>query len=707
MKARRLLCLLLIFLLVAWPARSAHAGDGVWTTPNTAPFGPTELAIDPGSPGNVYAVGPQLTLVSRDGGGEWAPADDVPPGTSLLVFDPLTPSMMYALVGGQLQQRIGAEPWKALAPGLLKGVARFMVNPDNPNQLWAVTGADLLRSEDGGSSWTRAPLAISGNTTVLALGWPDSLHVYVALAGRGFYRSRDGGTSWSQAGAGLEGAGNVYALQVDGLAAGTLYLAADRGLYRSTDHGANWVPLSPPQPSHRSSILLWTGAGGGTLYTAAADILYRSEDKGATWKAVRPGPGWNLTRLVAEPGNPTVIYAIAGGAVLKSFDAGASWTPPPAESGYIVVAAHPTTRGLLLANHVRGGAYRSTDGGRTWTAIEQGWPAGQSIGAFHMRAGDPDRMFAAAGNALLISRDAGQSWTATGMPTADRPWAITTAPGDPAMILVSLGRTVLRSSDAGTFWRSALLPGNAQANDLWLSPEDAMIALAATTQGLYRSTDGGVGWKAVVGLDPVNCRNLWSGAQPGQVYAGTEAGLVVSSDFGATWSAVPMSIGVAGTAGRIARDWSDPNVLYAMLGDRILISPNNGLHWMPIGGPLAFTPAYLAADGLTPRQLYADDTKGLNQWRLTLPEIPPTPIPTPTPTATITPTTTFTPQPEAMRLLLTPSARLTPVPVDKTTGGGPGPWALVLGGLALIAASGASGFLLARSRGRSITRKDT
>jgi len=707
MRGSRLTILVIICVGALLPLRSAHAGDGVWTTLDTTPFRPTELAIDPDSPGNVYAVGPQLTLVSRDGGGEWGLADDVPPGTGLLVFDPLTPAMVYALVGGQLQQRIGAEPWKILAPGLLKGITSFAINPDNPNQLWVATAFDLLRSEDGGNSWTRNALTTSGNITALALGVPDARHVYVAVDGPALSYSADGGASWSRAGAGLEDAGRIYALQADGLAAGTLYLAADGGLYRSTDHGANWAPLNAPQPFYRSAILLWTGAGGGTLYTAAGDVLYRSVDRGATWKAVQPAPGLDITRLVAEPGNPTIMYAIAGGAVLKSFDAGAGWTPPPAESGYILVAAHPTTRGLLLANHVRGGAYRSTDGGRTWTAIEQGWPAGQSIGAFHMRAGDPDRMFAAAGNALLISRDAGQSWTATGMPTADRPWAITTAPGDPAMILVSLGRTVLRSSDAGTFWRSALLPGNAQANDLWLSPEDAMIALAATTQGLYRSTDGGVGWKAVVGLDPVNCRNLWSGAQPGQVYAGTEAGLVVSSDFGATWSAVPMSIGVAGTAGRIARDWSDPNVLYAMLGDRILISPNNGLHWMPIGGPLAFTPAYLAADGLTPRQLYADDTKGLNQWRLTLPEIPPTPIPTPTPTATITPTTTFTPQPEAMRLLLTPSARLTPVPVDKTTGGGPGPWALVLGGLALIAASGASGFLLARSRGRSITRKDT
>ena len=128
----------------------------------------------------MYAVSPELTLLSRDGGGEWTLADDVPPGTRQLVFDPLTPSIVYALVGDQLQQRIGAESWTTLAPGLLKGIMGFTINTDNPNQLWVVTGSDLLRSEDGGSSWTRNPLPVSGNVTALALGWPDSLHVYVA-----------------------------------------------------------------------------------------------------------------------------------------------------------------------------------------------------------------------------------------------------------------------------------------------------------------------------------------------------------------------------------------------------------------------------------------------------------------------------------------------------------------------------------------------
>lgn len=395
------------------------------------------------------------------------------------------------------------------------------------------------------------------------------------------------------------------------------------------------------------------------------------------------------------------MYAIAGGAVLKSFDAGVNWTLPPAPGGYIVVAAHPTTSGLLLANHIQGGAWRSADGGRTWAQIEQGWPAGQSIGAFHMHAGDPDQMFAAAGNALLISGDAGQSWQSTGMPTAERPQAIATAPTDPAVILVSLGRTVLRSGDGGTFWKATQLPGNAQANDLWLAPEDATQVIAATTQGLYRSTDGGASWEAAAGIGPENCRNLWSGAQPGEVYASTDSGLVSSSNSGVTWSSRPAAGGLGGSARRILRDWSDPNVLYAMSGDRILISPNSGLHWMPLGGALAFAPAYLTVDGMTPRQLYADDAQGRNQWRLTLPEMPPTP----TATSTITPTVTFTPQPETPSL--TPLAPVMPTPIDETAdSGGQSTSVLAFGGLAVVAILAAGGFLLARRRAKSTSRKE-
>jgi photosystem II stability/assembly factor-like uncharacterized protein len=703
-------------LLAALPAGFASAGDGVWTTLNTTPYGPLVLAIDPGAPGNVYAIGPQETLLSRDGGGEWSRAGDVPQGTSQLVFDPLTPSILYAVVNGSLQRRIGDSAWTVLALGLLKGITSLAINPDNPNQLWAVTAPDLLRSEDGGVSWTRNALPAPASVTALAIGLPDSLHVYVALAGQGFFHSADGGATWKQAGAGLEGAGKVYGLQADGSTAGTLYLASQAGLRRSTDYGASWTRLETPQPFYGSGALLWTAADGGSLYTAAGDVVYRSKDKGATWQTTRPAGGWTLSRLVAEPGNPAVMYAIADGAVLKSFDAGVNWTQPPVLGRYTVVAAHPTSSGLLLANSIDRGAWRSADGGRTWAPLQAGWPVGTGIGAFHMHAGDPNRMFAAAGNLLLASQDAGLSWTATGMPTADTPRAITTARGDPALLLVSLGRIILRSSDGGAFWQAVQLPGGAQANDLWISPEESTLVLAATTQGVFRSTDGGASWRPTGGVGQIDCLSLWSGAVTGEVVANTEDGLVASSDSGANWSSSPPGAGLAGGAHRILRDWNDATVLYALRGDRVLISPNGGLNWLPVGEALAFAPASLAVDSMAPRQLYAQEGEGRSQWRLTLPQIPAPPAAVLTTTAPIAPSNPSTLQPEALGTPLAPTAEVpalvqtaVPTPAGSSQADGnhwPGTWLPALGGIAVVSVLGVGGFLIARRRSRSTARKE-
>jgi hypothetical protein len=291
---------------------------------------------------------------------------------------------------------------------------------------------------------------------------------------------------------------------------------------------------------------------------------------------------------------------------------------------------------------MNGGAWRSTDGGLTWTAIEQGWPAGQSIGAFHMHAGDPDRMYAAAGNTLLISRDAGQSWSVTGMPSVGVPLAITTAPQDPTKIWVSTGRAVLHSSDGGGFWRLSLMPVEAQVNALWVAPDSASQVVAATTEGLYQSRDAGSTWLPVTGIAQADSRSLWSGAGSGEVYAQSGGGLVFSSDFGSTWRPLSTANSPNGMSGVVFRDWSDPGVLWSRTGGQLLISPNGGRDWLPVGGPLAFTPSSLVVDGLTPRQLYADDAQGHHLWRYTLQAIPPAPIPTATPLPTMTPTVTPT-----------------------------------------------------------------
>jgi photosystem II stability/assembly factor-like uncharacterized protein len=100
----------------------------------------------------------------------------------------------------------------------------------------------------------------------------------------GVLRSSDGGESWTPAGSGL-GARSVVALAVDPSARQTVYAGADDGLYKSTDGGATWSKLAFPG---RNVVALATDPAQPNVVLAIAvkdrqGLVFRSEDGGATW----------------------------------------------------------------------------------------------------------------------------------------------------------------------------------------------------------------------------------------------------------------------------------------------------------------------------------------------------------------------------------------------------------------------------------------
>jgi photosystem II stability/assembly factor-like uncharacterized protein len=697
-------------LLMFLPTHVALADEGAWTTTNIASLGPRSLAINPESPGIVYALGAQQVLVSRDGGAAWAVAPESQAGITQLVFDPLTPAIMYAVANGQLLKRASAsQSWATVAPGVLQGVTSMTVNPANPNQLWVVAGTGLFRSNDAGATWASGKVPATGQITAFALGRPDPKHLYVWSSGQGFFYSQDDGASWVKTGKGLEGKGDVEILQVDGAMTGALYAQVRGVLLASSDHGANWAPITPADRNYRSRVLLWTTADGGTLYTTNGAILYRSRDRGASWQALQPPNFRNVEELFVDPKNPAVLYALADGAVLKSFDAGANWTPPPKSSPQII-AAHPADPAILFANGegrtFAAGALRSGDGGETWARMT-GWPENLAWSVRYFTPGNPNRILAGAGNTLLVSADSGQSWQSTGMPTTGAPRAIATQPGNDAVIMVSLGQVILRSDNGGAAWASSQLPNNVAVNALWIASDNARRVLAATNAGIYRSDDSGATWLAVTELPQSGWYQLWAGGQAGHVYANGDRGIAFSDDGGQRWSVQSISLSPDRYL-QVWPDWRDPGVLYALFQNRAYVSPNRGQHWAPLGLALPRQARTLAVDGATPRHLYVSDD-ALNLWRFTLPAIPPTPTatptltptatrtPLPTPTATPTATNTPTPRPQAKVIVLTPP---TPLPVSTQsgpTGEGPGLMTILLGG-GFIVVLGAGVFLLFRRR---------
>jgi photosystem II stability/assembly factor-like uncharacterized protein len=77
--------------------------------------------------------------------------------------------------------------------------------PGNPRKLWVAAGAGfqsdvgvLLKSSDGGDSWTRVDMGLQPAHTMFALAFDERrpAHMSCATNGGEVYSSRDGGESW-------------------------------------------------------------------------------------------------------------------------------------------------------------------------------------------------------------------------------------------------------------------------------------------------------------------------------------------------------------------------------------------------------------------------------------------------------------------------------------------------------------------------------
>jgi len=163
------------------------------------------------------------------------------------------------------------------------------------------------------------------------------------------------------------------------------------------------------------------------FYTAVSGRgVWRSEDQGRTWNQMTgPLDGHIIRSLAVSPRDRQLLYAGTRPAALHiSRDGGASWEEmtelrvlgvregwkDTGEGAARVdtIAPDPHDRRRLYVGVEIGGAYRSDDGGATWTGANEGL-----YDDIHFLLADPldsSRVYAATGGGFHISRDRGRRW---------------------------------------------------------------------------------------------------------------------------------------------------------------------------------------------------------------------------------------------------------------------------------------------------------
>ena len=176
-----------------------------------------------------------------------------------------------------------------------------------------------------------------------------------------------------------------------------------------------------------------------------------------------------------------------------------------------VVAFHPTDPNTYWIGSAGGGAWRTKDGGQSWTPMYHNLIA-LGVGDIDYNPINPNTIYLCTGD-----RDAGDTY--------------------------SVG--VMKSTDGGNTWNATGLAFNTSdyflANTLVISPADTNTLLLAADWGIYRSTNGGTSWTNVYNGDFKEV--VYCPSNPNVVYAAGsinsgDAEVHRSSDGGQTWTQV-------------------------------------------------------------------------------------------------------------------------------------------------------------------------
>jgi photosystem II stability/assembly factor-like uncharacterized protein len=263
---------------------------------------------------------------------------------------------------------------------------------------------------------------------------------------RGTYaRTIDGGRTWTVGN--VPGAAELDFRDVDAFDANTAYLLSigegDKSrIYKTTDGGASWqLQFKSSRPAAFFDAMAFWDRDHGIAMSDPVDgrfLIIHTTDGGRTWRETPPsgmppalsgegGFAASGTCITVEGKRRNVWFGTggtSGARVFRSTDGGRTWsaTTTPIthgkSAGIFSVAFGDAMRGVIVGgDYTKEGESKQNaavtrDGGRTWTLIDDARPSGYRSGVAYVRgAGSSSAFLVAVGpSGSDYSTDAGASW---------------------------------------------------------------------------------------------------------------------------------------------------------------------------------------------------------------------------------------------------------------------------------------------------------
>ncbi|PKP57676.1 hypothetical protein CVT91_10070 [Candidatus Atribacteria bacterium HGW-Atribacteria-1] len=562
------------------------------------------------------------------------------------------------------------------------------IDPNNPNIVWAgIQGMrGIFKSTDGGESWVKKDNGITEwneisfrnfgihprNSNIVFTG----AQISTGILGKEFdkskgkiYKTEDGGENWHCV---WEGDSLVRFIIFDptnpniiyastGIFDSEAYNDIGVGVLKSIDGGNTWKQINNgitnlfvgflEMHPHNPRILF---AAAGMNASDRKGGIYRTIDGGEHWEQVLSGPVF--TAVTFSSSHPNVVYVGGECAFFRSDDGGNSWEeftkpegnygPPGIRAGFPISAVvDPDDPMTIFVNNYGGGAFKSTDGARTWEISSKGY-TGADLFWICLNPDNPDIVYTIGRTGPFRSFNGGQDWTGLQFgPANEAEWnTIAINPFNPKEIIIADEFTghIYKSKDGGNKWITVFRPpykvigGTLNRHGfkaIAYAPSSPNIIYAGMRKGrrsidgdlspgpsfgMYKSTDGGNTWKEInSGLNTplinINCI-VAHPTNSNIVYIGTwRDGIYKTTNGGESWE--PINGGLVSLDIRsLAIDLKNPEVVYAGLGEGagIFRTTNGGEYWEGINyGIQVECPSFLQRVGQVKSGVSLTKTKRL------------------------------------------------------------------------------------------------
>jgi hypothetical protein len=238
------------------------------------------------------------------------------------------------------------------------------------------------------------PLAGNGVNSTLYFGtWKLFINTSPETNFSGGWTAPGGATDLTRGGSDV-----LSAIGVSRSDTNVIYTGSELGqVMVSTNGGVNWSPILNGLPNRFITSITVDPANSATAYLTVSGFgsghVFKTTNTGATWSDISGNlPNTPVNALLVDPNNPNVLYAGTDVGVLRSTVGGTSWQAfnngmPPA----VVMGFTANTSGQIqLATYGRG-AYQSVDAAPVCTyalnASSQSFPSTGGSGSINVTAG--------------------------------------------------------------------------------------------------------------------------------------------------------------------------------------------------------------------------------------------------------------------------------------------------------------------------------